>query len=229
MYLGGMGGTGKSHVLHALLEFFRRRNELYRCIVVAPTGSAAALLQGSTYHYMFGIDDKRDDISTARLGKVALRLDKVEYVFLDEVLMLSCKDMFTIGNRLCKVKNNLSSPFGGINMIFAGDFAQLPPPYGGENTSLYSSTVGLNPSSYHSQIAALGKALWHQVTTVVILRQNMRVKEQTAEDAQFREALSNMRYKACTPDDISFLRTLVNLTIALCLIANSMMFLSSHV
>ena len=210
MYLGGMGGTGKSRVLHAVLEFFRQRNELYRCVVVAPTGTAAALLQGSTYHYMFGIDDKRDDISTARMGKVASRLDKVEYVFLDEVSMLSCKDMFTIGNRLCKVKNNLSLPFGGINMIFAGDFAQLPPPYGGENASLYSSTVGSNPSSYNSQIAALGKALWHQVTTVVILRQNMRVKEQTAEDAQFREALSNMRYKACTPDDISFLRTLVS-------------------
>ena len=72
---------------------------------------------------MFGIDDKKDDISMARLGKVATRLQKVDYVFMDEVSMLSCRDMHVIGNRLCKVKNNLSMPFGGMNMIFAGDFA----------------------------------------------------------------------------------------------------------
>ena len=39
---------------------------------------------------------------------------------------------------------NPDSPFGGLNMIFSGDFAQLPPPIGGENSSLYSWTVGVN-------------------------------------------------------------------------------------
>ena len=55
--------------------------------------------------------------------------------------MLSCRDMYIIGNRLCKVKNNLNNPFGGMNMIFAGSFAQLPLPYGGENASLYITTL----------------------------------------------------------------------------------------
>ena len=44
MYIGGMGGTSKSRVLHALLAFLHHRNELHRCVVVAPTGSATALL-----------------------------------------------------------------------------------------------------------------------------------------------------------------------------------------
>ena len=114
---------------------------------------------------MFGIDDKQENITGGRLSKVASRLSKVDYVFFDEVSMLSCKDMYVIGNRLCMVKNNLDVPFGRMNMIFASDFAQLPPPYGGENAALYSHTIGRNPSSYNSQIAALGKALWHQVTT----------------------------------------------------------------
>ena len=210
MYIGGMGGTGKSRVLHALLAFLHHRNELHRCVVVAPTGTAAALLQGSTYHYMFGVEEKGDEISAIRLSKVATRLSKVDYVFFDEVSMLSCKDMYIIGNRLCLVKNVLDMPFGAMNMIFAGDFAQLPPPYGGESSALYSHTVGAYPSKYSSQIAALGKALWHQVTTVVILRQNMRIKRQGGEDTRFREALSNMRYKACTADDVAFLRTLVS-------------------
>ena len=46
MYLGGMGGTGKSQVLKALVEFFKDRNESHRIIIIAPTGSAAALLNG---------------------------------------------------------------------------------------------------------------------------------------------------------------------------------------
>jgi hypothetical protein len=57
------------------------------------------------------------------------------------------------------------------------------------------------------QEAAIGKALWHQVTTVVILRKNMRQKTQTPEDAKLRTALENMRYAACTPEDIKFLKT----------------------
>ncbi|KAF8811286.1 hypothetical protein BYT27DRAFT_7090077, partial [Phlegmacium glaucopus] len=106
--------------------------------------------------------------------------------------------------------NNLDAPFGGLNFIFAGDFAQLPPVIGHEHTSLYSRSVGMKPTSLRDQEAAIGKALWHQVTTVVILRQNMRQQTQSAEDARFREALANMRYKACTPSDIAFLKTRIS-------------------
>ncbi|KAF8815885.1 hypothetical protein BYT27DRAFT_7078712, partial [Phlegmacium glaucopus] len=106
--------------------------------------------------------------------------------------------------------NNTEDPFGGLNMIFAGDFAQLPPAIGQEHASLYSRTVGSNPQSLQSQESAIGKALWHQITTVVILRQNMRQKTQTPDDERLRDALSNMRYKACTPDDIAFLRSRIS-------------------
>jgi len=36
MYLGGMGGTGKSQVIKALINYFDNRNEPHRIIVVAP-------------------------------------------------------------------------------------------------------------------------------------------------------------------------------------------------
>ena len=61
--------------------------------------------------------------------------------------------------------------------------------------------------SHYGQESAIGKALWHQVTTVVILRENMRQKLQTAEDTKFCKALENMQYKACTQEDIEFLHT----------------------
>ena len=98
-------------------------------------------------------------------------------------------------------------PFGGFNMIFSGDFAQLPPAIGGESVALYTRTAGLNHTTARDQEMALGKALWHQITTVVILRQNMRQKNQMQRDAKFRTALENMRYKRCTPEDIAFLRS----------------------
>ena len=37
MYLAGMGGTGKSQVLKALVEFFKLRNESHRIIIIALT------------------------------------------------------------------------------------------------------------------------------------------------------------------------------------------------
>jgi hypothetical protein len=94
-----------------------------------------------------------------------------------------------------------------INMIFAGDFAQLPPVGG---ASLYSGSVGTQIHSGvkpHSQESAIGKALWHQITTVVILRENMRQKSQSLADCSLRTALVNMRYGVCSPDDIKFLRS----------------------
>ena len=138
MNIAGMAGTGKTQVLKALVEFFKLRKESHRFIVVAPTGSAAALLQGSTYHSMFGISSDSNQISGIQLAQVKERLVGVRYVFLDEVSMLSCRDMYIISARLARVMNNPDEPFGGLNFIFAGDFAQLPPVIGQEHASLYS-------------------------------------------------------------------------------------------
>ncbi|KAG5220667.1 ATP-dependent DNA helicase [Salix suchowensis] len=44
MYIGGMGGTGKSQVLKALVHLFESRNESHKLLVVAPTANAACLL-----------------------------------------------------------------------------------------------------------------------------------------------------------------------------------------
>src|SRR4051794_33755360 len=209
MYLGGMGGTGKSQVIKALIQLFRERNESHRFIILAPTGTAAALLGGSTYHSFLGICASNSGIRHENLSIVQItgRLEGVDYIFLDEVSMLGCLDMYRISSQLAKARSIHDVPFGGVNMIFAGDFAQLPPVGA---TSLYSGSVGTQADSgltSESQMTAIGKALWHQVTTVVILRENMRQRTQTPDDAAFRTALVNMRYGACTPADIKFLRS----------------------
>ncbi len=209
MYLGGMGGTGKSQVIKALIEFFKHRHESHRFVVLGPTGTSAALLGGSTYHSFLGIrisDNsgiQRESATT--IAQIKGRIEGVDYIFL-EVSMLACHELYKISSQLAKALSIYDLPFGGVNMIFAGDFAQLPPVGG---APLYSEHVGTQINSglkpYHQE-AAIGKALWHQFTTVVILRVNMRQKTQTPADAELRKALVNMRYGHCTPEDIKFLR-----------------------
>ena len=207
MYIGGMAGTGKTQVLKALTFFFKERDESFRLTSVAPTGSAAALLAGSTYHSVFGIHEQNGITLAKLLSQVRARLDGVDYIFLDEVSMLSCHDMYKISAQLARVRNIHDKPFGGMNFIFAGDFAQLPPPIGGENVALYSRHIGRYRNSVRQQEESMGLAVWHQVTDVVILRKNMRQKGMTTDDRKLRQALENMRYKNCTADDIEFLRT----------------------
>jgi hypothetical protein len=49
--------------------------------------------------------------------------------------------------------------------------------------------------------------LWHQFTTVVILKQNMRQATNSPEDNKLRAALERMRFKECTQEDIAFLKS----------------------
>ncbi|KAJ7137592.1 hypothetical protein C8R43DRAFT_842530, partial [Mycena crocata] len=109
MYLGGMGGTGKSVVIKAIIAFLTLRKEAYRFLVLGPTGSTAALLNGSTYHSVFRIpreskSKNRDDIDgvpneSASLAAVNERLQGVDYIFLDEISMVSCNDLQMIATQ----------------------------------------------------------------------------------------------------------------------------------
>ena len=50
----------------------------------------------------------------------------VDYLFIDKVSMIGCNFLPKISEALTKAKQKTSA-FGGMNIIFAGDFAQLPP------------------------------------------------------------------------------------------------------
>ena len=63
--------------------------------------------------------------------------------------------------------------------------------------------------SEYEQLSILGLIYWHQFTTVVILRKNMRQKHQSPEDTKLRTCLENMQYASCTKEDLDFLYTRV--------------------
>ncbi|KAJ7304713.1 hypothetical protein DFH08DRAFT_633407, partial [Mycena albidolilacea] len=102
MYLGGVGGTGKSGVIKALVKFFEGREESHKFLVLGPTGTSAAQLGGSTYNSVLGIRDNlgHDVHEENGIRNVRERLRGVEYIFLDEISMVSCAALYAISARL---------------------------------------------------------------------------------------------------------------------------------
>ena len=79
---------------------------------------------------------------SASLAKSNLQLP-LQYVFFDEVSMLSARDLYCISNQLSQIFDTSEDSFGGLDIVFAGDFAQLPLAVGGEGVSLYSHLIVL--------------------------------------------------------------------------------------
>jgi len=118
MYLGGMAGTGKSQVIKALAHFFEHQGEPHRFRLIAPTGAAAAVIGGTTYHSLLGINPaSAENISANMISQVKSGLKGTDYILLDEVSMIGARDLFTISKHLCLATGRHDKPFGGLNII----------------------------------------------------------------------------------------------------------------
>jgi hypothetical protein len=113
----------------------------------------------------------------------------VDYLFIDEVSMIGSHFLCQISEALTAAKGNTSA-FGGINIIFANDFAQLPP-VGDDWLYAHLSTKTLSRSATKSgQKIIFGKLLWYSVKTVVILTE---IKRQSGlENQTFVELLNHL-------------------------------------
>jgi len=200
MFIGGPGGTGKSHVLDALREFFKSRKESHRFRLASFTGVAAKNIRGMTLHSALSLN-KRKKRNDKGLTELISMWRNVDYLFIDEVSMIGCNLMLQIHEALCEAKEN-TLPFGGINIIFAGDFAQLPPV---GDTRLYShintNTVGVGKG----QRNVFGKLLWLSIDTVVMLHQ--LVRQNSNSDKGFTDLLARLRHGNCNDDDFELLNS----------------------
>ncbi len=191
MYVGGVGGTGKSYVVQAILRLFTllgRRNEI---LVSAPTGAAAVLIGGYTIHSLLLLPNEENP----DLQALAVIWENVLYLIIDEISMVSANLLCSISSRLQHAKGQFAvaedRPFGGVNVIFLGDFGQLRPVI---SPALYSHRYISEPTVQDAQhkatLAAFkGVYLWRSVRTVVILQKNQR----QSKDAPYSNLLSRVR------------------------------------
>lgn len=130
VFISGPGGVGKSFVLRAITEEFKLRNRRYR--VTASTGVAALNVGGITIHSLLStgisgsVSQVQSLVGTRQFHKAMERLQFIETIIVDEISMLSGDYVQMLDFWLKQVRSD-PEPFGGCQMIFCGDFLQLPP------------------------------------------------------------------------------------------------------
>src|SRR5579859_3135287 len=194
----GTGGTGKSTLIEAIRVWFRCNSQEKELIVTATTGSAAVKIGGTTVHTAVSIPIETAD--GKRVGKLKEKQLKAwreaQYMIIDEVSMLDCKVMESLHSQLTKAKSKPDIPIGGVNIIFFGNFLQLP--------------AVINPDLYVDQKDwGLGHRLWRSLNAIVILTRPMR----QARDLAYAALLSWVRLRQPTDDDIETLRSRIGVTL----------------
>jgi hypothetical protein len=205
MFLGGAAGTGKSQVINAIKDYFEQSGQSRRFRVCSYMGIAARNVHGMTLHSALGINHANSKQGPSHSDRdMTAMWCGVDFLFIDEVSMISCRFLYQISERLSIAKGN-SSAFGGVNIIFAGDFAQLPPV---REIKLFARIKHtFNASSKLGQSIVLGKLLWLSVKTIVILYEQHR--QPGLENDVFVALLSRLREGRCTSADYRLLQSRV--------------------
>lgn len=131
IFITGPGGSGKSELIRMIYKHaYSQFKDIH---VTALTGCASILLncKAKTLHSWAGIG-----LGNLPLEKLILKIKKNKFqkaiwkqtdiLVVDEVSMLSLK-LFDMLNAIGRAIRGNHKPFGGIQLIFSGDFYQLPP------------------------------------------------------------------------------------------------------
>ena len=131
IFLTGPGGSGKTELIRQMVTI---SNETKKKIqVCALTGCAAVLLscKAKTIHSFAGIGLANGSIDEIVKKVISTRYKtknwtNIDILIVDEVSMMS-KKIFDCLDLIGKKSRKNDKPFGGIQLVFSGDFYQLPP------------------------------------------------------------------------------------------------------
>lgn len=129
VFLTGEPGSGKTYVINAYIAYLEACG--VTVAVTASTGIAATHIGGMTIHAWSGIGTK-DTLTSYDLDQIATRervvkrIKKAQVLVIDEISMLDGKIVDMV-NAVCRTVRQNNDPFGGLQVVFVGDFFQLPP------------------------------------------------------------------------------------------------------
>lgn len=129
VFLTGQAGAGKTYVLNQYIRYLRAHK--IAVAITASTGIAATHINSMTIHAWsgMGIKDSFDTDDYKRLKRRQALIERIQdtkVLIIDEISMLHAKQVDLLDEILRTIKEN-DEAFGGIQVVFSGDFFQLPP------------------------------------------------------------------------------------------------------
>jgi len=124
VFLTGSAGTGKTYVLNQYIKWLK--DHKVAVAVTASTGIAATHMNGSTIHSWSGIGIKnslsKSDLRNLKTKKYLTKhAENTHVLIIDEISMLH-KNQLDMINQVLKYIRNSMAPFGGMQVVLAGDF-----------------------------------------------------------------------------------------------------------
>jgi ATP-dependent DNA helicase PIF1 len=198
IFLTGPGGSGKSKLIQHIIDYAKKAQNSYQ--VCALTGCAAVLLKcgGKTIHSWSGIKLARGDrdkiiANIIKNNRLLKSWRKIKILVIDEVSMMSEK-IFELLDEIAKLTRNSKAFYGGIQLIFSGDFFQLPP----------VGTMG-EPDT---ERFCFESKLWNQIFPLDNHIELEKIFRQT--DPTYIKILSQVRRGELDEESIQILKTYVN-------------------
>lgn len=129
VFLTGEPGSGKTHTINTFHDWAREHGK--RLAMTASTGIAATHIGGTTIHSFAGLGIKKifgenDIMKILSKDRLVTELNRTDILVIDEVSMLDSFVIDKLDYVLKRVRES-ERPFGGIQIVFVGDFFQLPP------------------------------------------------------------------------------------------------------
>lgn len=197
LFITGPGGTGKTKLIETLVEHAKTEGKVIQ--VCAMTGCASVLLKcdAQTLHSWSGIRLGKGPPhliinSVSKNKKQCKNWRKTQILIVDEVSMMSYKILELIEEIARSTRKN-AAPFGGMQVIFTGDFFQLPP----------VGTAG-DPTT---ELFCFESPLWRNIFPPAQCVQLCTIFRQT--DPLYKEILSQIRTASLSPENAAILKSRV--------------------
>ncbi|XP_061167824.1 uncharacterized protein LOC133176769 [Saccostrea echinata] len=197
LIISGQAGTGKTFLVKRIVKKYSKEKHV---AIVCSTGIAATHygdLGAVTLHKWAGIEDGRHVteelihlvLTDERFVKVKNNIEITDLLVIDEISMISAKT-FNQLEMLCRNIRNNDRYFGGMQVILAGDFYQLPP--------VANEIIG-DPGNHCYKLPWFNNCFPHKVKLNIIHRQS---------DTTLIKCINELEIGDPSDESVAFLKSL---------------------
>ena len=196
-FITGPAGTGKSYIVNQVM-----RHTNVSVALTASTGIAAMNIGGCTIHSWSGINAYPSEDYLDKIIKkknfyfIKVRIRSTQLLIIDEIGMMKAGQLDLL-DAVCRVaKYGLAEyknapPFGGLQVVFTGDFLQIPP-----------VTQGSMHAPY---LWAFESHVWKKMMDEKSIKLFNLTKIHRQDNLEFQNILNNARIGKPTQEDIEIL------------------------